>query len=722
MRMMRSADIWRAGVGASIAGAVFLSLSVWARAQSDGAGLALSTVSTRPDMVSGDDVLVRVTAPAATPLAQVRVTVNGRDVTAAFRADASTHTLLGIVSGLKPGANALAATLPGHAANSAASLSVTNHPISGPVFSGPHEQPFMCETESFKLPDGTTLGKALDADCSIARRVDYYYRSPGAKTLKPWPAASAPTDLARVTTSTGATVPYIVRIETGTINRAIYQVAMLHDPATPAPDPWTRSAGWNQRLIYTHGGGCTNGWYRQGATTGGVDDDVMLRQGYAVASASLNVFGNNCNDLLASETMMMVKERFVEAYGAPRFTIGWGCSGGSYQQLQTADNYPGLLDGIIPCRTFPDVAFDTVPVITDARLLNRYFSAPDSAKFSDAQKQAVTGFVTMATMGNVDKGSAGRIQVLEFCPPALPAALRYHPTTNPKGARCEIYDHTVNVYGRDPKTGFARRPLDNVGVQYGLAALNAGVISVDQFIDLNGRIGGFDNDGNVAATRSVGDVEAIRAAYRTGRFTSTGGGLASTPIIDYRNYLDDQEDGDVHLRYHSFALRDRLMKANRRADNHVMLVEDGRGGTSASPVYAQTITQMDRWLTKLSEDSSKDAQIVKVVRAKPADLSDACWSRDPVPQRIAEPQSRDTSTRCGQLYPTGTFPREIAGASVGGEVIKCQLKPVAPSDYKVTLSAEQVAKLKKTFPDGVCDWTKPGVGQQPLSGTWLTFR
>jgi len=62
---------------------------------------------------------------------------------------------------------------------------------------------------------------------------------------------------------------------------------------------------------------------------GGVDDDVMLRQGYAVASASLNVFGNNCNDLLSSETIMMVKERFIENYGVPLFTIGTGGSGGA---------------------------------------------------------------------------------------------------------------------------------------------------------------------------------------------------------------------------------------------------------------------------------------------------------------------------------------------------------------------------------------------------------
>ena len=72
----------------------------------------------------------------------------------------------------------------------------------------------------------------------------------------------------------------------------------------------------------------------------------MLRQGYAVASASLNTFGNNCAELLAAETMMMVKEHFIETYGTPAATIGWGGSGGSYQQHQIADNYPGLLDGI----------------------------------------------------------------------------------------------------------------------------------------------------------------------------------------------------------------------------------------------------------------------------------------------------------------------------------------------------------------------------------------
>ena len=60
----------------------------------------------------------------------------------------------------------------------------------------------------------------------------------------------------------------------------------------------------------------------------------------------------------------------------------------------------------------------------------------------------------------------------------VPVAQRYDPVTNPTGVRCTVYDHTANVYGRDPATGFARRPLDNVGIQYGLKLVNNGQISV----------------------------------------------------------------------------------------------------------------------------------------------------------------------------------------------------------------------------------------------------
>ena len=56
-------------------------------------------------------------------------------------------------------------------------------------------------------------------------------------------------------------------------------------------------------------------------------------------------------------------------------------------------------------------------------------------------------------------------------------ALRYDPVTNPRGARGTVYDAARNVYGINPVTGFALRPFDNVGVQYGLEALNRAQIS-----------------------------------------------------------------------------------------------------------------------------------------------------------------------------------------------------------------------------------------------------
>ena len=692
-----------------------------AAAQQSGSGVELTVLSSRPDTVTGTEALLQVDLPRNIALGDVRVDVNGADATAVFRANADGHRLVGLIEGLTPGSNQVSVTAAGAGE---ASLALVAHPVEGPVISGPHEQPFMCETDAFELPSGETLGAPLDEHCSVARRVDYAYRAAGDPELRPLADPSTvPSDAATATTLTGDDVPYIVRIETGTINRAVYQIAMLHAPGAgdASPDAWTASPGWNRRLIYTFGGGCVGGWYRQGANTGGVTDDVMLRQGYAVASASLNVYGNNCNDLLAAETMMMVKERFIEAYGLPRYTIGWGCSGGSYQNHQIADNYPGLLDGIIPGCSFPDVTSGTAPMVTDARLLNRYFSETAAVAFTEEEQRAVAGFLSLATMPNVSR-NAGRITVGEFCPDALPEELRYHPTDNPDGARCDMFSHYANIFGRDPETGFVRRPLDNTGVQYGLGALNDGDITTEQFLDLNRRIGGFDQDGNFSAERSVADPEAVRAAYETGRLANGGAGLAGTPIIDYRAYSDDREGGDVHVRYHSFSMRERLRRANGRADNHVMLVEDARHGlySSRSPVLQGALAQMDAWLANLTADGSGERDISGVVGAKPADLVDACWTRDEDPERIVEEQVRGRG-RCEELYPSSPGPREVAGAPLASDVIKCSLRPIDMTDYEATFTDEQEAVLRQIFPGGVCDWTEPGVGQTDLAGTWQSF-
>ena len=691
--------------------------------------LKLTVVSSpKAEWVSGDSALVKIMGDVQ-PIGRLRVMLNGREVTSAF-ARASDGKLTALLSGLQLGKNALVADvqLPGDSFMAAtSSLEITNYPRSGPMFSALQQQPFTCQTYTFLLPASkATLGAPLDGNCSIATRVDYVYRNTAAKPdFVPLPSLKdLPADVGSTTTLEGKTVPYIVRVETGTLNRAIYQTSMLHNPsADELPNDRSPPKGWNGRLVYTFGGGCTGGWYRQGNITGGVLDHNILKQGYAMASSSLNVFGVNCQDLTAAEAMAMVKEQFIKTYGLPRYTIGWGCSGGSYQQHQIADNYPGLLDGILPGCSFPEVGFATVQSITDQRLLGNYFKNKVPGIFSDAQQQQIAGVHSAKTIyaTTVYEG-AMRIAPDVFCPATLPAEQRYDAATNPKGVRCSIYDHNINVYGKDPVTGFARRPIDNVGVQYGLRALNEGLITVDQFLDINAAAGGYDQDGKFSPTRTVGDAQAMRASYQTGRLTSGGGGLKDVPIIDYRAYSDDNPVGDIHLRYHSFSMRERLVKANGNADNQVMLVEDFRYGyySSDSPLLMSALSDMDKWLANVAADIRPGSQRDKVIRNKPATLQEGCLTRDAVPSKIVEKFER-TSGKCAAIYPAPASPRFVAGGPITADVIKCQLRPVNQADYTKAFTPEQQARLSTVFPQGVCDWSRSGVEQQGLRGTWLSF-
>jgi hypothetical protein len=261
-----------------------------------------------------------------------------------------------------------------------------------------------------------------------------------------------------------------------------------------------------------------------------------------------------------------------------------------------------------------------------------------------------------------------------------------------------------------------------VGVQYGLTALNDGAITTQQFLDLNRAIGGYDQDGNYAAGRSIGDATAIRRIYETGRVTYGGLGLKSTPIIDYRGYVDQPENSnEVHSRVHSFSLRDRLLKVNGSFANHVMLVESGLPGThgqfsDASPVLAHALTQMDEWLTALPRNPT----LAQIAGAKPADLEDACY-RDNGVVRITEPQVYRGDTTCNRLYPAFSTPRLVAGEPLANNVLKCQLKAINIHDYKATLTAREMSELAAIFPTGVCDFSVPGVSQVPTRGTWQSF-
>ena len=105
--------------------------------------------------------------------------------------------------------------------------------------------------------------------------------------------------------------------------------------------------------------------------------------------------------------------------------------------------------------------------------------------------------------------------------------------TNPSGARPTVFDASRNIYGVDRATGFALRPFDNAGVQYGLKALNEGVISTTQFLDLNERIGGVRSGRELLLRRARWATSGrSRRAYQAGVHPGGGGGLALTPVSD----------------------------------------------------------------------------------------------------------------------------------------------------------------------------------------------
>jgi hypothetical protein len=204
--------------------------------------IQVSVMSGRPDMISGGDALVRIDVPAKVPLEKILVKLNDQVATPNFHADSPSHALIGLVNGLRDGHNSLQVFTDGKGRVAPAEqLALKNYPITGPIFSGPQEKPYLCESEKFKLPDGSTLGAALDENCSIKTVVQYVYKTtappqPGkrAATFKVLQSSTQlPSDVAMTTTTTGEKVPYVVRIETGTIDRSIYQIAILDDPPRP---------------------------------------------------------------------------------------------------------------------------------------------------------------------------------------------------------------------------------------------------------------------------------------------------------------------------------------------------------------------------------------------------------------------------------------------------------------------------------------------------------
>ena len=659
-------------------------------------------LSSRADLVSGGDALVQIVLPARVDPATVRVSLDGTDVTSAFavRPDGSYE---GLVTGLAVGTNDLMATM---RQGPTVHLTITNHPSGGPIFAGPQVQPWVCRTIA-------GFGAPADAQCNTAPAYSYVYRDAATQTFKAYDPAAPPPAAAIATTTTdrGTTVPYIVRLEKGAMDRGLYDVAVLDDPSVGWA-PWASQPGWNHKVLYQFGGG-TAPWHTNGAPQNDVVD-MALSRGFLVANNNLNIRGDDANDVVSAEALMMLKEHIAETYGPIRYTIGTGCSGGSIQQHQIAANYPGLLDGIQPNCSFQD-SWTTANEVNDCHLLRHYFNTVAQGTFTAAQQAAVAGTQDTSVCAAWDAsfapvGIPSRVQNCNLQGTAF-ASLVYDPIANPTGVRCTVQDYQSAIWGLRPQDGFARSPYANVGVQYGLSALDAGTITPEQFVALNAGVGGTDIDLNFIAARSEPDLVAQSIAYRTGQVTNARE-LANVPIIDLRG---SHNFNDIHTDYHSWVLRARLDAANGGHANQLIWTWNALFFSIVPPpaIALQSFLVMDSWLSNIESDARDVPLSQKVLEDKPSGATDKCFLG---PTFV---ETTDAST-CASTYPYYGDARLVAGEPLVDNAMQCSLKPLNAADYAATFTADQWARLQQAFPAGVCDWGAPPVGFQP-SIPWLTY-
>ena len=736
----------------------------------------LKVLSSAPQWVSGGDARVEVTTDAALH-ADIELWLNGAKLNTVLAARGD--RLEGVVSGLVVGKNMLEAR---HRSSGASQvLELTNHPITGPLFSGPQQTPFVCTTIQAAvarqpLADGTAAPgyKVTNAqgqvvgysrNCSIDTFVAYHYRS-SAGALKAMPTdGTRPADMSTTTLPDGRTVDFVIRREIGSINRFLYSLAMLAPMGESATRADTRL--WNGKLLYWFQGGVAIG-HSQGTVHGGSMNLDVLAQGYAIAHSSGNNTGTHYNLNVASETAMMTKERFIERYGVPTYTVGLGGSGGAIQQYILAQNHPGVLDALLPVQSYPDMVTQTIHV-GDCELLEHYMDATDRTNPKWRVTKNRSWLVGMNAEENTPGGPNARVNdplaaaktQLGFstavgsteCIPAwrgltplamnplfgqAPNQQNWEPQSDIAAIRWTHYDDLRNVYGVDA-SGAARSTWDNVGVQYGLRSLRAGRITPAEFLHLNWHVGGWKHPSDMVqegfpflgtfspasfdpwsrrnmnlstdpsrpAPRTAGNLDAMRAAYTSGHVFQ---GQLGVPAIDHRQYME--RELDMHNAHQSFAVRQRVISRMGHSDNVIVWFTDTTPGV---PKFSQTLEAlevMDQWMGNILANPGKT-----VAQNKPARAVDSCFGLQggrlhagtDVWSGILDNRAAGACTLAFPLYGTS---RIVAGAPIEGSIYACALRTVeqavADGAYAPWVpSANEVARLKSIFPTGVCDHSKP---------------
>ncbi len=733
---------------------------------------AVRVVSSRADQVSGGDARLHIDVPRTVPVHQVEVWVNGASQRDRFALVPGTRTLTGVVDGLAVGANTVRVNGNGKGKGRPAAVAVTltNHPITGPIFSGPHQYPFVCNTVSQGLgqpiaDDPVTGTKVFDAsgavagysrNCSVATRVDFRYLRANGQWGPIAPGDPVPPDAATVT-STGAPGPVVVRWERGTINRFIYSIAM--------PIPWDEDpydldrSRWNGAVVYRFDGGVAIGRTQGSVSNGAMLYTPGLERGYAILHSSGTRTSTHYNLQLGGETALMLKERFVELYDVPRYTVGIGGSGGAIQQYVYAQNHPGLIDAAIPQVSYPDMVTQAVHV-GDCELMEHFMDVLDGANPRWAtwtNRTILEGMAASNTFPNpyrppFNPAPPGSTECINgwrgLSPLALnprfgqaPNQANFHPLSAIATAEWSHFGDIVNIVGR-AADGYARSYWDNVGVQYGLRAVASGAITPAEFLKLNAAVGGWKNEPDMVqegfpffpgapssdydpwsrrnqvfstnpaapAPRTEGDLLAMQAVYRAGLVFM---GDIDIPILDVRPYLESVLD--MHNSHQSFASRQRMLNADGDASNQSIWFINGPGNVDITP-YALDV--MDQWMRNIAANPAAG-----VAANRPAEGVDRCFEANGTPI-AAGPDVWDgildnaPAGACTVRFPLYSTTRRVAGGPFEQSLFKCQLMPVgeaiARGLYGVwTPNGTEIAQLEQIFPQGVCDYTKPDAGLPP---------
>lgn len=710
---------------------------------------SIRVLSNRADLISDGNALIEVIPPAGSTLS--KLSLNGEVLDPnPVQLRENTRTM-GVVNGLIVGDNKLVATFSNGQQDT---TEIRNHPNGGPIFSGPQLKNYRCQKD------------AVDAQCNQPPVISWLYRSRiPSLALKEYDPENPATDVATTTTDNGVKVPFIVRVEVGYQDRDQYRIATLFQPDKPW-QPWAPQSQWNRKLLITHGSSAGVS-YEPGTApnTEGDSATEALSRGFMVMSTALNHNGHNINIVTQAESMLMAKERIIEQFGELRYTIGTGCSGGSIAQQQVANAYPGIYQGIIVQCSYPD-SWTTAMQIGEFHLLRGYLEKPQKwapgVIWNPLQVAAVEGHLLPLDAVVADLAFFAAARPDHNCP-GVSDEDRYDAINNPGGVRCGLFDPMINVFGerqpevwskneRDLEKGFAGIPLDNIGVQYGLASLQQGLITPRMFIDLNRKVGGFDVDINPIPERLRADMPALRNVYRSGGVNDASH-LAEVAIIDLRG----PDPGLAHDAFHSWAMRERLIRTQGHADNHVIWF--GPVPLLGDLTYAtESFLAMDRWLSQVESDTRALPLAQKIVSDKPTDVRDRCTSlsglsgpdgvsipivgtilNDPL-RPLTDLLNPITSALnqlllnplqdqlCGiplvQFLVQTRFgtPRTVAGDDLTTLTNKCQLKPLNRNDNYgvIPFSESQWTAMQEIFPEGVCDFSQPPAEFEP-SQTWLGY-